>query len=95
MGNILSATFTIFFSVILGAVALAFVAVQFPEVLQTLLNIAGSVEDQITGTGLDPTYNVWIEFLIDQRQIVFLAFVIVIRIILAAIVSAFAGMMGR
>jgi len=81
--------------VVLGAVALAFVAVQYPGVLQTLLNVAGSVEDQITGTGLDPTYNVWIEFLIDQRQIVFLAFVIVTRIILATIVSAASSMMGR
>lgn len=95
VGRILGATFTIFFSVILGAVALAFVAVQAPDILQTLLNSAGWVEDRITGTGLDPTYNIWIEFLIDQRQIVFLGFVIVTRVILATIVSASAGLLGR
>ena len=94
MGNILAATFTIFFSVILGAVALAFVAVQAPAILDALLNSAGWVDDRITGTGLDPAYNVWVQFLIDPTQIVFLGFVIVMRIILAIIVSAGANMMG-
>ena len=94
VGSILAATFTIFFSVILGAVALAFVAVEFPAILDALLNSAGWVDDRITGTGLDSRYNVWVQFLIDPTQIVFLGFVIVTRIILAVIFSTGANMMG-
>ena len=88
MGRVLAATANIFFSLLLGAVALAFVAVQFPEIMQVLLTWASWLADQITGTRLDPKYNVWVMFLIDERQLVFLGFVIVMRILLASITNA-------
>lgn len=94
VGRLLAAAANIFLSLLLGAIALAFLAVQFPDIIQTLLNSAGWLRDQVTGTGLDPKYNIWLTFLIDERQLVFLGFVIVMRILLALIIGGVAGMLG-
>lgn len=69
-------------SLILGAVLLALVGVHSPETLSALLRWAHSVKEVITGTSLDPKYNVWIEFLLDDRQLVFMFFVVFARILL-------------
>jgi hypothetical protein len=69
-------------SLILGAVLLALVGVHSPETLSALLHWSHSVKEIITGTSLDPKYNVWIEFLLDDRQLVFMFFVVLARIVL-------------
>ena len=79
----LGAASTIFFSIILGAVAMAFTAVELPGVFEALQNGAGSLEDLIGDTGLDPKYNVWVKFLIDDIQLVFMGYVIVMRVLMS------------
>ncbi len=69
-------------SLILGAVLLVFVAFNSPETLSASLHWAHSVKEVITGTSLSPKYNVWIEFLLDDRQLVFMGFVVLARILL-------------
>ena len=76
-------------SLILGAVLLALVGVHSPETLSSLLRWSHSVKEIITGTSLDPKYNVWIEFLLDDRQLVFMFFVVLARVILALIAWPF------
>ncbi len=76
----------IIFSLILGAVLLALVAFHSPETLSASLRWAHSVKEIITGTSLDPRYNVWIEFLLDDRQLVFMGFVVLARILLGLLV---------
>ena len=73
----------IVFSLILGAVLLIFVAFNSPETLSASLHWAHNVKEIITGTPLDPKYNVWLEFLLDDRQLVFMGFVVLARILLA------------
>jgi hypothetical protein len=76
-------------SLILGAVLIAVVAINSPETLSSSLRWAHSVKEVITGTSLDPKYNVWIEFLLDDRQIVFMGFVVLARILLALLALPF------
>ncbi len=76
-------------SLILGAVLLVFVAFNSPETLSASLHWAHSVKEVITGTPLDPKYNVWIEFLLDDRQLVFMGFVVLARILLGLIALPF------
>ena len=87
MARVLAATANIFFSLLLGAIALAFVAVQWPGTMEHILNMASGVKDQLTNTGLASKYNVWIKFLIGEQQLVFMGFVIVTRIILAMLIA--------
>lgn len=94
MGRVIAATASIFFSLILGAVALAAVAVLLPETMETLLKSASWLRDQLTGTGLAPKYNVWVMFLIAEQQLVFMGFVIIMRILLAMLIAAGSNAFG-
>ena len=87
VARVLAAAGNIFFSLLLGAVALAFVAVQWPEMLEGILNVATGVKEHLTNTGLASKYNVWIKFLLGEQQLVFMGFVIVTRIILALLIA--------
>jgi hypothetical protein len=78
----------------LGAAALAFVAVQFPGTMEALLDLGSWVTDELGSTGLDSKYNVWVKFLMNEQQIVFMGFVIIMRIILALIMAGLASMFG-
>jgi len=89
--RILLGTGTIFFSLILGAFALAFVGYHSPETLSAMLGAARELKSWITGMGLEPKYNIWIELLLEERQLLFMFFTIAARILLAIIVAPFTG----
>lgn len=84
----------IFLSMVLGAVALVFVSVQFPNVFELMLDGASWAETQIGSTGLDTRYNNWVRFLIGEEQLVFMSFTIVMRVVLAFLVTGVRGMFG-
>ena len=94
MGKVLAATANIFFSVVLGAIALALVAVESPNTMDMFLGWGSWVRDQVTTTNLEPKYNIWVKFLIADQQLVFLGFVIVTRIILSVITTGAARLLG-
>lgn len=87
VARVIAATSNIFFSLLLGAVALAVVAVQWPGVMEDIINVATGLKDYLTNTGLASKYNVWIKFLLQEQQLVFMGFVIVTRIILAILIA--------
>ena len=87
MARVLAAAGNIFFSLLLGAVALAVVAVQWPEIMEEILNIAAGLKEHLTNTGLASKYNVWIKFLLQEQQLVFMGFVIITRILLALLIA--------
>ncbi len=87
MARVLAAAGNIFFSLLLGAVALAFVAVQWPEVMEQILTLAAGLKEHLTNTPLASKYNVWIKFLLQEQQLVFMGFVIVTRILLATLIA--------
>ena len=73
---------------------MAFIAVQFPEFMETLLDSGSWLTDEIGSTGLDAKYNVWVKFLLNEQQVVFMGFVILMRIILAILGAAIGSVLG-
>ena len=83
--RILLSVGNIVFSLILGALLMAFVAIYSPETLSTMLDWARSFKAVITGTGLDAKYNIWLQLLLEERQLLLMFFTIIARIILAVL----------
>lgn len=75
----------ILFSLILGALLMALVAVYSPETLSMLLGWARDFKSVLTGTGLNPKYNIWLEILLEERQLLFMGFTVFARILLGLI----------
>lgn len=88
--RILVATGTIFFSLILGAILLAVVGYNNPELLSQMLGWARELKLFITSRGLAPHYNIWLELLLEERQLLFMAFVILGRILIAIVMGILA-----
>jgi hypothetical protein len=87
--RLLVGTSTIFVSMILGAFGLAIVGYNSPETLSTMLGWARDLKSVITGTGIDPKYNIWVELLLEERQLLFMFFTIAARVLLALLAAPF------
>jgi hypothetical protein len=85
--RILLSTGNILISLFLGALFMALVAIYSPETLSALLGWARSFKGLITGTGLSAKYNIWLELLLEERQLLFMGFTIFARILLAIVVA--------
>ena len=98
VNSLIKATTAIFFSLLLGAIAFAVVAVKFPNAMFAIQDVAETVRQWLTTSlGTPVEYNVWVRFLIQDQQLVFMAFVIISRIILVGVLSMFGkvwAMMG-
>ncbi len=86
MTRVIAAASNIFFSLILGAIALAFCAVQYPEITNEMLVFAEGLKRKLTNSGIPVQYNIWIKFLIQEQQLVFMFFVIIMRVLFALVV---------
>lgn len=95
MREVFIASANIFFSLILGAMALVFVSIQFPQLFAMVLDFAGWLKDRLTHTGLDIKYNNWVRFLIGEEQLTFMFFVVTTRILLALIVKLVGSLSQR
>ena len=60
-----------------------------PETLSMMLGWARDLKSLITSTGIDPKYNIWVELLLEERQLLFMFFTIAARILLAIIAAPF------
>lgn len=87
MRRVIESVFNIFFSLLFGAIALAFCAFYAPETLESMQINASFLKDDIlavlTGLGTDSSVNVWIRFLVQDEQLVFMGFVILMRVLIA------------
>jgi hypothetical protein len=70
---------------LLAIITIIFLGLNYPPAISASLRWARSVKDVITGTGLDPAYNVWLEFLLEDRQLVFIGYTIIMRMVLALV----------
>jgi hypothetical protein len=89
MLRIFLATTNIFVSMVIGAIAMGVVWYLDPEVMEGLFRSASVVKDWIVNLGIPPKYNNFLMFLIEERQIVFMGFVIVTRFVLAVLTAIF------
>ena len=86
---------SLFFSLVLGAIMLGVVGYNSPETLSTLYGWAGSLKHLITGTGLDPKYNIWVEILLEEKQLLFMFFTITARLIIGILGGLVGVLIGR
>ncbi len=92
--RILLSVGNIFVALVLGAIALAFVGYNYPEVLSMMLDWARQTKEAITSTGLEEKYNIWLKLLLEERQLLFMFFTIMARIVLSLIGGLFAALFG-
>lgn len=95
MQRVLLSTGNIIFSLVLGAVALAFVGINYPETLDEIINWAARAKSYIVATNLPPKYNVWVRLLLEEKQLVFMFFTVAMRILLAIVQAIVASLFMR
>lgn len=95
MQRLLLSTGNIVFSLLLGAIALAFVGINHPETLDKLITAATHVKAWLVGTSLPPKYNVWVRLLLEEKQLVFMFFTVIMRIVLSLITWVLSALWGR
>ncbi len=85
MHRLIFSTGNVVVSLLLGAIALAFVGINSPETLDKLITAATHVKSWLVGTALPPKYNVWVRLLLEEKQLVFMFFTILARIAMSLI----------
>jgi hypothetical protein len=95
MLRILLSAGNILLSLIIGAFLMALVAIYSPQTLSDLLVWARNFKDLITGTGLDAKYNIWLQILLEERQLLFMGFTVVARILLGILTYPMARVRER
>lgn len=95
MHRLLLSTGNIVISLLLGAVALAFVGINYPDLLDKLITAATHVKGWLVGTSLPPKYNVWVRLLLEEKQLVFMFFTVITRILMSLITWIVSGLWGR
>ncbi len=94
MTRVIAATANIFFSLLLGAIALAFCAVLFPALVDSMINFASDIKNSVTSAGIPVKYNIWIKLIFKEESLVLMFFVIIMRILFALLVWGMSSMVG-
>jgi hypothetical protein len=89
MFRVLLSTTNIFVSMVIGALTMGVVWYLYPDVMQAFFQSANGVKAWLVNLGISSQYNNFLWFLIDERQIVFMGFVIATRFVLAILTSIF------
>ncbi|TNE56764.1 MAG: hypothetical protein EP340_10970 [Alphaproteobacteria bacterium] len=92
--GIFKAGFSMIVSIILGAIVMAFLAIQMPDFYNTLVHYGRYAEEAIFNMGIDQRFVNVMGFLITEQQMVYLFLVILIRILLAVIFAGIGAMFG-
>ena len=89
MIRVFLSTTNIFVSMVIGALAMGAVWFFYPDLMQTFFQSANGVKSWLVNLGLSSKYNNFLWFLIEERQLVFMGFVIVTRFVLAMLTAIF------
>ncbi|MGH6814431.1 MAG: hypothetical protein ACREC6_01865 [Hyphomicrobiaceae bacterium] len=74
---------TFLLALLLGAVAVVYVGVHYPSAGLMMLGGAHQVKAVLTSAGLGPQYKFWVEFLLNDNQLMFLSFTVIARMLIA------------
>ena len=77
----------VFFSLVLGAVALGVAWFYFPEATVQMFKAAGSIREWLASRGWPAHYEAVVRALLDERQIVYMGFVLATRIVVGLLIS--------
>jgi hypothetical protein len=85
----------VFFSLILGAVALGFFWFYFPDETLKLFKWAGILRESLLSNAWSARYEVVLRLFVDERQIVYMGFVLATRIVVGLIIMLIYRLVGR
>jgi hypothetical protein len=94
-GRFLLSLGNVFSSLVIGALALAMVWIYLPNLALQLFRWAASIRDWVVLANWPPQYEVALRFFVDERQIVYVGFVLASRIIVGLLIILVARMLGR
>ncbi len=83
--RILFSSLSFFVTLIVGAIAFAATAIEFPAIMRQLIGWAQQLPPYLAQVGLSDNYLVWTDILLSGDKLVLLGFVLVTRIIFALI----------
>jgi hypothetical protein len=92
--RILFSSFTFVFTLIVGAIAFAATAIEFPTLMRQLIEWAQQLPPYLSQVGLSDNYLVWTDILLSGDKLVLLGFVLVTRIIFAILGMVFGPLFG-
>jgi hypothetical protein len=95
LGRFLLSLGNVFSSLILGALALAIVWIYIPNLALRLFRWAATVRDWVVLANWPPQYEVALRFFVDERQIVYVGFVLASRIVMGLLFILCAKALGR
>lgn len=75
-------------TVIIGAIAFAVTAIQFPAIMRQLIEVAQRLPGYLSSLGIPDNYMVWLDILLTGDKLVLLGFVMAARIVWAVIIGA-------
>ena len=84
----------VFFSLVLGAIALALFWFYFPDSTLELFKWAGSAREQLLSGGFAARYEVVLRPLVDERQIVYMGFVLATRAVVGVLIVVASKLVG-
>ena len=85
----------VFFSLILGAVALGVGLFYFPDATLQLFKWAGTLRETLISGNWPARYEVVMRALVDERQIVYMGFVLATRIVVGILIVLAYKVTGR
>lgn len=77
----------VFFSLILGALAMAASYITIPNTTLMFFRLAGDLREWIATTTWSAQYEIMLRALVDDRQIVFMGYVLVTRIVVGLLIG--------
>jgi hypothetical protein len=89
MARLLFITFSFILTVIIGAVAFAFTAMTYPTTMRQLMSNAEQLRNQLGTIGINDSYMVWVDILLQGDNLVLMGFIIAARIIMALLGALF------
>ena len=85
--RLLFSSFSFFATMVIGTIAFAATAINFPAIMRDLIGYAQQLPGYLSNLGISPEYMVWIDILLTGDKLVLLGFIAAARI-LVAILSA-------
>ena len=85
--RILFSSFGFVLTMVVGAIAFAFTAIEFPGIMRELIAYAQTLPAYLSNMGLSDQYMVWVEILLSGDKLVLLGFILAARIVLSIVGS--------
>lgn len=92
--RILWSSFVFILTLIVGAIAFAATAIEFPSIMRQLIEIAQQLPPYLAQLGISDTYLVWTDIILSGDKLVLLGYVLATRIIFALLGIVFGPLFG-